>query len=282
MTSWRSVPAATAPSITWVTGLMWPQQGGRQCKILRSAWWVIQRGLRYLKEEPVRAPQSSQSRKQLGRKWPADHGEEQAEHEPARSLGTQEGQEHPGCSRKNIRASPASQERSLSSTQEHLKKMEPGSSHWCPMTGQEVTIRNHFRKFHLNVRKTLLLCQRSNTGTGCTEFSIWKPQPLEIFKSSIDNLQWFWQGASELMDSGCLSQSLTNSFKPQKNKALIHKGSHYMQGKQNYQWANQNQTNRQFPSFISFFSVKLCWAFWFWYPKFYIFICHWFSYSFLD
>lgn len=35
--------------------------------------------------------------------------------------------------------------------------------------------------------------------------------PLEIFKSSTDNLQQSWQGGSELMDFGCLSWSLTNT-----------------------------------------------------------------------
>lgn len=186
-TSWRSVTAGAAQgqirpnssiyhlgNRTDGTSARWQ---ARQNPDVSDEWF---RGASGIWRNNLSGPHRVQSGKQLGRKWPVDHGEEQAEHEPARRLCTQEGQQHPGLHQEEHHQ----QAKRLifvfySECQwEHVKKMEPGSFHWCPMTGQEVTIRNHFRKFHLNVRKTLLLCQRSNTGTGYTEkFSIWKPQP---------------------------------------------------------------------------------------------------------
>jgi len=41
--------------------------------------------------------------------------------------------------------------------------MEPDSSHWCPVKGQEATGINFYRKHHLNLKKKFF------TATSCPE-----------------------------------------------------------------------------------------------------------------
>lgn len=96
---------------------------------------------------------------------------------------TQEGQQHPGLHKEEL----YQQTKKLilvlySGCLTGAHRQEPGSSHWCPMTGQEVRIRNHYRKFHLNVWKTFLLWQWSNTGTGCPE-KFWNLCPWRYSKT---------------------------------------------------------------------------------------------------
>jgi len=68
-----------------------------------------------------------------------------------------------------------------------VKRMQPASFQWCPVTGQGAKATNKHRKFHLNIRKNLLTLRVTEHWNRLPREVVESPS-LEIFKTRLDKV----------------------------------------------------------------------------------------------